>query len=243
MRAFLRLVFVGGVIVVMAGPSGFGDWSVRAGGAPQRLQKAPPGSAILADAEATLVRAQTALHVNEDPATCLETLGGLGDRELTIYVPGSSHSSQVKKGIDAWREHTDLALTEVSKVGGADVVFLFTERLTYAGQEIAGYTNWRRAKGRLSATIQVRTSMPGGGKMNQAAIRHIAMHELGHVLGLADTSRVGDIMGPLDTHRTADRPTAPEIAHLKAFRARFEAVKSSALESLVARTAKVSSRL
>jgi hypothetical protein len=110
----------------------------------------------------------------------------------------------------------------------AEVVVRFRPSVTMHKEQVAGYVNWSRTlnaesdgtvKARFSADLQLRIKDLEGRKMPSDAMRHAAMHELGHVLGLDDSPVEGDVMGPLDIENPVSAPTSLEIETVKSLRA------------------------
>ena len=109
----------------------------------------------------------------------------------------------------------------------ADVYAIFQPDVRLQGEQVAGYVRWQRTlqadAGKVvlqgfRADMQLRTETPGGQPMPLAAMRHEACHELGHVLGLDDTDKVGAVMGPLDIEHPVSGPTVAEIDTVRQIR-------------------------
>lgn len=123
----------------------------------------------------------------------------------------------------------------------AEVVIVFSPDGRRGNSPAAGHIAWRRWVGalpqggfgaRVQARIDIRTELPGGQvPMNLAQMRHAVAHEIGHLLGLDDSPRVGDVMGPLDLSRPALEPSFEEILALRELRA---AARQIRLRSLLA---------
>lgn len=126
---------------------------------------------------------------------------------------------------EAWSEALDGAVRFVeSPWRAADVRISFVPSVRQSGCEVAGYAVWRRQllnwradefSYQVSADIQVRTVLPGGSPMSEAAMRHTCLHELGHVLGLNDSPRPGEAMSVLSPSRPVSRPSQAEADSLK----------------------------
>ena len=103
----------------------------------------------------------------------------------------------------------------------------FRPKVSMHGQDVAGYVNWKRSintptggdpKGNFYADLQIRSKDLEGNPMPEAAMRHAAMHELGHVLGLDDSEHQGDVMGPLDIENPVYAPSDLEVQTVKSLR-------------------------
>lgn len=121
-----------------------------------------------------------------------------------------------------------------------EVVIVFSPDGRRGNSPAAGHIAWQRWVGplpqggfgaRVQARIDIRTELPGSQvPMNLAQMRHAVAHEIGHLLGLDDSPRVGDVMGPLDLSRPAVRPSFEETLALRELRA---AARNIRLRSLL----------
>jgi predicted Zn-dependent protease len=157
-------------------------------------------------------------------------------REITVYVDDSNAPWQIKE--DAKRALRDAAVNWEDALNrevrfrfvsfpDADVVVRYAGEMRYDGKHAAGTVRWTRQvvslgsdqfQYQVRATISLRTQSPRGGTMNYAQMLHTAGHELGHILGLEDTARQGDLMGPLRLDRPVERATGGEKNSLLTFR-------------------------
>lgn len=106
----------------------------------------------------------------------------------------------------------------------ADVHITFSNYLTYVGKPAGGVAVWRRNviawnanrfTPQLRATIQLALATgPRGEEIGVEQMTHAAMHELGHILGLRDNPRRGNIMGPLDLNKPVSSPSKDEVTAL-----------------------------
>lgn len=128
--------------------------------------------------------------------------------------------------------------------GPADVRVRVRDSVKLYGQDVAGHATWSRSVNtygsstygyQLRADIQLRTQDPAGNDLSFAAMRHTAGHELGHLLGLEDSSRIGDIMGLLRIDRPADEPSYDELSRLLEVRSYAKNVSDSALSASIRR--------
>jgi predicted Zn-dependent protease len=136
----------------------------------------------------------------------------------------------------------DVRFETVTSDKEADIVVRFdSDVVSGSGREVGGTVNWSRSvvsdssgtHGIVKAQIRVRTHCPGSGRMNLEQMRHVACHELGHVLGLGDSPRVGDIMGPLDLRRPVTAIGTEEVDALRAIRDSANEVRRDALQKFL----------
>lgn len=153
------------------------------------------------------------------------------DEPLRVWVqaaPGlpSWDPSYVERVREAFREWESLGIPvrfePAADSAGADVHVAWVEQFR---EPISGKTVWARNDSWWivdgSITIALRHS--GGGVLDSAAIRAIALHEVGHLLGLDHTSDPANIMAPRVRARelsAADRATMRLLYELPAGRVR-----------------------
>ena len=110
---------------------------------------------------------------------------------------------------------------------GADVTIKYAGEMRYDGKNAAGTARWSRSvmslgsgqyEYQVTATITLRTHTPQGSRMSYKQMLHTAGHELGHVLGLEDSARQGELMGPLRLDKPVERATSKERESLVSFR-------------------------
>jgi Matrixin len=100
----------------------------------------------------------------------------------------------VRDAFDTWvRTGIPVRFTFVIDSASADVHVRFTERFASG---ISGKTIWSRdsAWWLVSSDIQLALAHPGGGTVTPPQIRAIALHEVGHLLGLDHSSAAEHIM-------------------------------------------------
>lgn len=166
---------------------------------------------------------------------------------VRIFVDGRASTESATTGLnealDLWGQATEggVAFVRVSSPSEADVIVRFQSHLGTAACDFGGFTTWRRsvireghrAAWRLHADMELRTVQPNGVPMTMPQVRHAALHELGHVLGLADSKRVGDAMGPLDLSRPVARPDQSEVDELRCLRREALQIRGAALMELL----------
>ncbi len=184
-------------------------------------------------------RVQSRLYSHLDYADRAVTLGNSNEatayaemvllrREITVYVDESKAPWQIKE--DAAKALRDAAVNWEDALNreikfrfvpfrDADVIVTYSEAVRFDGKEAAGTVRWTRQVMNLGsdqyhyevrANITLRAHTPSGSMMNYRQMLHTAGHELGHVLGLEDSAKQGDLMGPLRLDRPTERATKSE---------------------------------
>ena len=171
----------------------------------------------------------------------------LMDRPLKIFVSFDDISGRrlrdCNRAIDAaiglWNKglegETPFVRTDIAE--GSDIQLKFENDVMDGNVAVGGLVKWRRAityvdgqpLDKTSADVQVRVKMPRGGYMSFEHMRHEASHELGHVLGLDDSPRSGDIMSGLDLRHPVGKISDFELDALKRLRQAAHEVKDEAL--------------
>jgi hypothetical protein len=107
----------------------------------------------------------------------------------------------------------------------ADVVVKFVDAIEDRGTDTLGLIKLQKSfrwsskqrEVKFKGTISIVRSAPGG-RLTQAEIRDVAMHEIGHLLGLADTAQAGVLMGPMERGKPLSKPTIQETGDVKTIR-------------------------
>lgn len=152
--------------------------------------------------------------------------------EVKLDKVPANRRTACKTAVDGALEAWQKALGDTVKLERAedgektDISIRFEPNVLQNGEPVAGYVNWTRRAGNgtgsVSGDVQVRFKDLDGEDMPLRAMRHIAMHEMGHLLGLDDTDHLGDVMGPLDVSHPASNPTSGEVSAVRALRGEAE---------------------
>jgi hypothetical protein len=133
--------------------------------------------------------------------------------------------------LSLWESALGEQAFEITETRQPDVVIHFQTGVRDRGSEVSGHVQWTRGvlmpttnpTPVFTADAQIRTVKPNGEAMDFAQMRACSAHELGHVLGLDDSSSVGDVMGPMDFNHPVQSIRQDEVDVL--IRAREEAVQ------------------
>ena len=159
----------------------------------------------------------------------------------TLYADVDWQATAVYLALATWFKELDgdFPVYFVDDVDEADLVLSFVDEIDVAGPDPLGLIrlkksyrwNSLRHEVAFDGTIQIVRSAPGG-KLSNAETVDVVMHELGHLLGLADMSRAGCLMGPMNRGKPLERPTVREVDDVRELRAllrqRIEDVKALA---------------
>ena len=169
-----------------------------------------------------------------------------GDKQLALALyEGSLYPNGIKVGIDertldsegqfravmlafgTWNDELggDSPIVYVSDPKEAEVVISFVDAIPDKGEDALGIIRlqknfrWSKTSHEViyKGTISIVKSAPGG-KLTPAEVRDVALHELGHLLGLGDQESVGWIMGPMERGKPLSRPADSEVEDVKSLR-------------------------
>ncbi len=147
-------------------------------------------------------------------------------------VPNGQHQKCLQtldSALSEWERvlEGDVHFVRVPEGQTSNVVVRFRPSVTMKNEPVAGYVNWKRSienrpDGKVTTTftadLQIRVRNLDGAAMPANAMRHAAMHEFGHVLGLDDSPKEGDVMGPLDVDNPVSSPSPLEVQTVRSLR-------------------------
>ncbi|MCH8979348.1 MAG: matrixin family metalloprotease [Armatimonadetes bacterium] len=160
----------------------------------------------------------------------------------SLYADTDWQANAVYLALATWFKALDgdFPVNFVDGMEDADMVLSFVDEIDVAGPDPLGLIRlrkryrWNDVRHEVSfdGTIQI-VRQASGGRMTDAETVDVVMHELGHLLGLADVSRAGYLMGPMNRGEPIERPTDREVEDVRELRAllrqRIEDVKALAL--------------
>jgi hypothetical protein len=156
----------------------------------------------------------------------------LGSTSYSIQFDSSSKEDEKKcrdavgQAVSMWESALEHQV-QFAESSEPNIQFRFEKEVKSANREVGGHVQWNRSVSansageyvpKLTATIWVRTDQPNGKAMKPDHLKHVIAHELGHILGLNDSKRVGDIMGPLDLKSPAKSLAKNEIQAISTIR-------------------------
>ncbi len=147
-------------------------------------------------------------------------------RPLHIWIDSSSamtgvqshFPAVVRAAFSAWAETgIPVRFLYVGSARDADVRIRWTDHLDHK----TGSTTWRTDRGGwlLNSDITLATHLSDGHPLDARGMRAIALHEVGHALGLSHSTDANDIMAPLvrvDSLSVPDRSTIKLLYSLPA---------------------------
>lgn len=162
---------------------------------------------------------------------------------LTVYVGDPALQAPVKEAMRQWQAAIpDTRLSQVASVREANVVAVGTTGLKVGGSDAGGFTSWCRnpdGDSPITAVIQIRTDQPNHRPMSSAQLIQIALHEFGHLYGLADLGVGAGLMAPMNLNRPILQIGLQDVSELERFRMKTYALRSLSLSKIVDLNSKV----
>ena len=189
------------------------------------------------DVRKTVQKAERAVEQNDYQLALALYEGALYSSGISIAIDAATidyfdQQDSVRFAISTWSDELDgdFPVKLVDDPKKADVVLSFVDSLKLRSPDALGLINLRKNyrwnsfvhEVSYSGTIQIVRSA-GGKALSQAETIDVVMHELGHLLGLGDTSNVGVLMGPLRRGHPLYRPTRVEVENVETLRALLKA--------------------
>lgn len=134
----------------------------------------------------------------------------------------------VKQAVDEWGKHLPNSPFRFTDSDRSDVVVRFVEKVP-ENDELQGYIearyeyNWSESSHdcRVTASLYV-ASRCERRLLTQSEVAQIVTHELGHLLGLSDSTEPRRLMGPFNPAEPCLSPTPAELAAIVQFRGRVQ---------------------
>jgi predicted Zn-dependent protease len=159
---------------------------------------------------------------------------------ITVRIESNGVSSDqtdrakraLERALDTWSGSlSGLSFRIVS--GPADVVVSIQNLARLNGQAVAGKMTWeRRSLGndyQMTCRMAISTRSPGGSALSEAVMTQAALHEFGHVLGLADDYDGPGVMSRVHLRSPVTTPSLAELASLRRLRDQAQSILLSAV--------------
>jgi predicted Zn-dependent protease len=231
-------------VLLLASVAGIGAAGYRAQVLPDMNQHIDCAKASVAKGEYDLARAHTDIVLlNHDVKVYVDASRCDRDTQALCQEAVEGATGMWKSAL---KDEVNFVIAE--RESEADIVVKFEASVySNSGQAVGGTVSWTRSvvsdtgeiRGVVKAQIKVRTYSPNGSRMTLEQMRHVSCHELGHVLGLGDSPRIGDIMGPLDLQHPATQLGTEEVQALTQIRETAAGLRREATEKVLIRIGKV----
>ena len=158
---------------------------------------------------------------------------------VSSSTPSRMHTQAAKVAVKTWNRvlKGDFPVQYVEDEDEADLIIEFVPYLDSGFQATLGHISfnreyrWSKAHREYRAYGKIKVALESQGqKLSHSEIRGVVLHELGHLLGLEDTSDSGVLMGIMMRGEPILEPTQAEINAVVALRARLREYHKGLLE-------------
>lgn len=135
----------------------------------------------------------------------------------------------VREAVERWNRALlgTVRLVWTDDLDRAHVVISLAERLRDGPRSFAGLSRWTRTvrrspeetHGRLCVEVRLARLGPEGTELSEAERLHAALHELGHALGLGDTSDPRSVMSALGLGAPQTAPSEDDVRAVRGLHA------------------------
>jgi len=163
-------------------------------------------------------------------------------REIGVTVSGDT-AGVAWDALESWERSLNGQVRFIaSSPSRADLTISFKPTVAMAGRDVVGTATCTRGVRewsggvftyRVTGSVEVALRSPYGTTLSAGSLKQATMHEVGHFLGLDDTSKAGSLMGPIDLSKTVSGPTQAELAVLTEMRVQANAIKDRAVMALL----------